>query len=110
MTRHGPRYPMHNLGNSTAISPSQFGELADIGLRSHYVLGKNLQSKYSHYFDHYFLPNEILVRSTGWNRTIMSAKAHLEGIFDEFKEKPLEFKKDDWQVLPDSYKNDPRFD
>jgi len=101
---------MQNLGNSTIISKYQFGELASIGLRSHYVLGKNVQAKYSNFFNHYFQADEILIRSTGWNRTIMSAKAHIEGIFDSFKEQPLEFNKEDWQVLPDMFKNEPKYD
>lgn len=40
----------------------------------------------------------------------MSAKAHLEGLFDGFEQKPLEFNNSDSRVLPDFYKNFPMFD
>lgn len=110
MTRHGPRYPMQNFSNITHLAEADLGELTPAGLRSHYILGKNIQATYPEFFDHYFNANEIEVRSTGWNRTIMSAIAHLEGIFDQFSEKPLDIPQTDWRLLPDSYTNAAAFD
>lgn len=110
MTRHGPRYPMQNFSNRTNLADSDLGELTPIGLRSHYILGKNIQAMYPEFFDHYFKANEIEVRSTGWNRTIMSAIGHIEGIFDGFSHKPLDIAQTNWRLLPDSYTNAPSFD
>ena len=109
LSRHGQRYPLENIQNSTLFTKSIEGELAPTGAASHYILGKNLQAKYSEVFDHYFGPEEIFIRSTGWNRTVQSAMAHVQGIFESFSYKPLGFELDDWRVLPPEYKQDPQF-
>ena len=88
LTRHGHRYPFLNIMNSTTFTQDMAGELAPIGRASHYILGKNIKAKYPDVFDHKFSPGEIFIRSTGYNRTITSAMAHVQGIFDSFEEKP----------------------
>jgi hypothetical protein len=60
------------------------GELTAPGFRQHWVLGNLLREKYSSVFDHRFKLAEISSRSTGFDRTIQSANAHLEGIFSLF--------------------------
>jgi len=56
-------------------------ELTSVGMRQQYILGKALRQKYP---DLLFLynPNKLYVFATGKERTIMSAAAQLQGIYE----------------------------
>ena len=56
-------------------------ELTPVGMRQHYILGKLLAERYPHILGT-FDANKIYVRSTNFNRTLMSAAAQLQGIFE----------------------------
>ena len=76
--RHGARAPSSNQYDSTWTN---LGELTEVGMRMHYVLGKALALKYPNIFQS-FDPSKIFVRSTDVNRTIMSVYSQLYGLFD----------------------------
>ena len=80
--RHGAREPIFNYWN--ALSFQLPGELTSVGMRQHFLLGAQLRQDYIE--DQQFLsknydPREIYVRSTDYNRTIMSALSQLSGLY-----------------------------
>ena len=85
--RHGARDPYTQVNLTTWIDfigvqwKSQ-GELNAIGLRSHYLLGVATRKIYNNFLSQNFDPNEIFIISTDVNRTIMSAMANLQGIYN----------------------------
>ena len=84
---HGARDPYTQVNLRTWIDfigvqwKSQ-GELNAIGLRSHYLLGVATRKNYNNFLSQNFDPNEIFIISTDVNRTIMSAMANLQGIYN----------------------------
>jgi len=84
--RHGARAPTSNTYDKTWKS-SETGELTALGMRMHYLLGKAVRYEYTQKYGPDFLPTTynsslIYARSTDLNRTIMSAYAHLYGLFE----------------------------
>jgi hypothetical protein len=85
MFRHGARSPWTGLdkdgkdilGESWVGS----GELSDVGMRQHYLLGHRNRLKYGNFISQSYDPNEIYVVSTNYNRTIMSAYSQLQGLY-----------------------------
>lgn len=58
-------------------------ELSAVGLRQHYLLGSLMRRKYPDLLDwQNYNTKDIFVYSTPTNRTIMSARAHLFGMFN----------------------------
>jgi len=75
--RHGARAPSNlKFDSSWPVA----GDLTSTGIRQLYILGVLMGQKYSHLLDKYN-PNSIFVRTSGSSRTIMSASAHLYGVF-----------------------------
>ena len=84
--RHGNRGPMDNTWDPTWL-PSEFDQLTPAGMRQQYVLGRIEREEYTKRFGDEFLvnsfdPKKVYVRSTNTERTIMSALAHLYGLFE----------------------------
>ena len=85
--RHGARDPYTQVDLRTWIDfigvqwKSQ-GELNSLGLRSHYLLGAATRKNYINFLSKNFDPNEMFIISTDVNRTIMSAMANLQGIYN----------------------------
>jgi hypothetical protein len=84
--RHGDRNPANNFptdtGNNETTWPDGWGELTNIGAIQHFELGRTLRKRYEGLFDtNKYDSKEIYVRSTSYNRTIMSALANLAGMF-----------------------------
>ena len=86
--RHGAREPYIKIDPITWIDfigvqwKSQ-GELNSIGLRAQYLLGAATRNRYNDFLSKTFDPNEILIISTDVNRTIVSAMANLQGIYNK---------------------------
>jgi hypothetical protein len=76
--RHGARSPSLNI-----VDPSwlDHDELTEVGQRQHYILGKALAQQYPHLLGEYDA-SKLYVRSTNFNRTLMSALSQLSGIFE----------------------------
>ena len=90
--RHGAR-GMKELKNDTDIFKQKWigsEELSAVGLRQHYLLGSLMRNQYSHLLDwNNYNTKDIFVYSTPTNRTIMSARAHLFGMFNNNNTKQL---------------------
>ncbi|CAI2369627.1 unnamed protein product [Moneuplotes crassus] len=97
--RHGARSPM-NITYPTSFGANWEiggGQLTSSGERQHYLLGLKRRNKYI--YDEGFLPNNyspgtIYAESTDYNRTSMSAYAHLLGMY------PLENRENFQIMLP----------
>ena len=90
--RHGAR-GMKELKNDTDIFKQKWigsEELSAVGLRQHYLLGSLMRNQYSQLLDwNNYNTKDIFVYSTPTNRTIMSARAHLFGMFNNENIKKL---------------------
>ncbi|KAG9396433.1 Histidine phosphatase superfamily [Carpediemonas membranifera] len=85
--RHGDRTPLHYLPDPYNIfskAPRQTGQLTTIGQKQHFDLGTKLRYKFvdqHSLLSSSFNNSQILVRSTGTDRTIMSAYSNLLGLY-----------------------------
>lgn len=84
MIRHGDRTPLHQLPAISYPGPKKLGQLTAKGMEQHFNLGKKLRQIYIEQarllpenFDH----STIYIRSTDFDRTIMSAQALLTGLY-----------------------------
>jgi len=81
--RHGARGPLNETYNPKPNEwGNDIGQLTPVGMRMHYLLGGSLKSKYPNLLANYD-PNQVYVRSTDVNRTIMSAYSHMYGIYQQ---------------------------
>ena len=82
--RHGARSPITDHNWDTGYWEEGLGELTQEGMRQHYYNGAEFRNRYmlnSKVINPSFTTNQIYVRSTGYNRTIMSAQSQLMGLF-----------------------------
>lgn len=84
MFRHGARSPLSLDKDGKDILGENWvgnGELSDVGMRQHYLLGHRNRLKYGNFISKAYDPKEIYVVSTNYNRTIMSAYSQLQGLY-----------------------------
>lgn len=84
LIRHGDRMPIYSIKSSPINWKLGPGELTPLGMNQEYQLGKSFRARYVDQLG--FLPpqygiNKIYVRSTDYNRTIMSAQSFLCGLY-----------------------------
>ncbi|XP_056286947.1 lysosomal acid phosphatase isoform X2 [Pseudoliparis swirei] len=82
--RHGDRSPIKAFPSDLhqeAAWPQGFGQLSQEGMRQHLHLGKFLRLRYSGLLNQSYDRREISVRSTDYDRTLMSAEANLAGLY-----------------------------
>ncbi|XP_062980799.1 prostatic acid phosphatase-like [Elgaria multicarinata webbii] len=82
--RHGDRTPIENYPNSLyneSTWPQGFGQLTKIGMRQQYELGQYIKKRYSNFLSAAYEREEILIKSSETDRTIMSAQANLAGMY-----------------------------
>lgn len=83
--RHGDRSPKESFPTDEFLNlenfPMGFGQLTNKGINRHYELGKWFRNRYSSFLPEQYSPNDILIRSTDVDRTLMSAAANLAGLY-----------------------------
>ncbi|PAV63480.1 hypothetical protein WR25_01434 [Diploscapter pachys] len=101
--RHGDRTPALPLWNEKEIFAEKWsegqGELTRKGMAQQYRLGDWMRSRYSGFLGDRFDRAEIYVRSSDYNRTLMSAQANMAGMFPP-KEHEIWNKSLLWQPVP----------
>jgi len=100
--RHGARTPIKNFPNNpnSNVWNEKPGQLTMIGVKQHYELGQFLRTRYNSILSETYKSDEIYVRSTDVDRTLMSAEANLAGLYP-----PKGFQKwngsfTTWQPIP----------
>ena len=86
IVRHGARSEIAVMSFYEDITwPEGPGQLTSSGMREHYLLGKALRKEYvdGGLLSGNFTPEELYIRSTDVNRTIMSAYSQLMGFFPD---------------------------
>ena len=100
MTRHGARAPEKGFMDVPWVKKEYSGELTSVGQRQHYNLGRIMALKYKSFFDRGLGHEEYWIRSTDYNRTIMSAFSHMFGLTNELSADELPFENENENLLP----------
>ena len=82
--RHGARAPQHGVVNGVDILGNKWsspGELTEVGMRMHFLLGKRNRELYKNFVSTNYDPLEIFIRSSDYNRTMMSVQSQLQGFY-----------------------------
>ena len=103
--RHGARGPYRSFDNINwkdllNESWNGEGELSPLGMRMHYLLGVSSKAQYSDFLSKTYNPNELLIRSTDVNRTILSAFSTLQGLYNSSGTNILNEKQINNSIIP----------
>lgn len=107
--RHGARSPLHSfpndINNAKKITnwPQGDGQLTQVGMRMHYALGQFLRHRYVDelsFLSKQYARDEIYVRSTDVDRTLMSATSNLAGLFPPVGKQMWNGSTTAWQPIP----------
>uniref|UniRef100_A0A914VRA9 Acid phosphatase n=1 Tax=Plectus sambesii TaxID=2011161 RepID=A0A914VRA9_9BILA len=82
--RHGDRSPTTTFPtdvNTEDKWPQGWGQLTTLGMQQHYSLGSRLRTMYGDFISSTYKAEEIYVRSTDIDRTLMSAMSNLAGFY-----------------------------
>ncbi|VDK47951.1 unnamed protein product [Cylicostephanus goldi] len=88
--RHGDRSPTHTYKKDLirevnwTFGGGGWGQLSTIGMRQHFEFGKQLRKRYiveNEFLSKTYNSKEIYVRSSDYNRTIISAMSNLMGMY-----------------------------
>lgn len=84
LIRHGDRTPLHEFPRLSHHWEQGLGQLTLKGIEQHFELGKKLREKYVYQYQllpETYLSNTVYVRSTDYDRTLMSAQSLLMGLY-----------------------------
>uniref|UniRef100_A0A0K0E195 Acid phosphatase n=1 Tax=Strongyloides stercoralis TaxID=6248 RepID=A0A0K0E195_STRER len=83
--RHGDRTPAAliptDINNTESSWGIGLGELTKKGMKQQYMLGQWIRKRYEGFLSQEYSPFEIYVRSSDYNRTLMSAQANMAGLY-----------------------------
>ena len=90
--RHGARAPQYYYDQENHLDYilekwERPGELTAMGQRMHYLLGLRNRERYinnTHFLSEKFDPHEILIYSSQFNRTLLSAESQLQGLYPQY--------------------------
>jgi len=84
ITRHGDRTPTKLFPNTKSIWDEGLGQLTHVGMKEHFELGQRFRNIYAveqKFINETYKMNEIYVRSTPRERTLMSAHSFMMGLY-----------------------------
>ncbi|CAI9175915.1 unnamed protein product [Rangifer tarandus platyrhynchus] len=82
--RHGDRSPIETFPNDPIKEsswPQGFGQLTQLGMAQHYELGEYIRKRYENFLNESYKHEQVHVRSTDIDRTLMSAMTNLAALF-----------------------------
>lgn len=97
--RHGSRAPTFDLVSIPWVEEFGKSELTTNGVRQQYSLGINTKKRFPAIFEKSFTASEYSARSTDFNRTYMSAAAHLIGLLT-FEATKITLEANNPRILP----------
>uniref|UniRef100_H2ZM94 acid phosphatase n=1 Tax=Ciona savignyi TaxID=51511 RepID=H2ZM94_CIOSA len=102
--RHGARSPVRsyptNPYNNKPVWPQGFGQLTQVGMRQEYALGRYFRERYKHLLSSQYNRSEIYIRSTDYDRTLMSAQSNMAGLFPPEGRQQWNGSSTNWQPIP----------
>ncbi|XP_060036230.1 prostatic acid phosphatase isoform X5 [Erinaceus europaeus] len=82
--RHGDRSPIETFPNDPIKEsswPQGFGQLTQLGMEQHYELGQHIRKRYRSFLNESYKHEQVYVRSTDIDRTLMSVMTNLAALF-----------------------------
>uniref|UniRef100_A0A8C0WMR9 acid phosphatase n=1 Tax=Castor canadensis TaxID=51338 RepID=A0A8C0WMR9_CASCN len=82
--RHGDRSPIETFPNDPIKEsswPQGFGQLTQLGMEQHYELGQYIRKRYGKFLNESYKREQVYIRSTDVDRTLMSAMTNLAALF-----------------------------